>query len=144
MSRTIWLTAAGAFIVGALIGGGAVETYHRASMAQSKELFNLKIRCSAIGKKYVQESSSYLPGVSMGYSLMQVDYSAARNACVGLIMYQSQATGSSASAAVETVDLNSTGTLSITPCHASTDCNDALTKEHKVFDRVVQTGSHDK
>lgn len=129
--------ATGALMLGVLLGGGGVEAYHRTALAHSKELFNQKIRCNSLGRKYAQSESSVFGIVSNQYSMALVDFSQSRSSCVAELMNHLAVQGKPDVSLIQIVDLNSTEILKIEPCQPSGDCTDAMKRARPEFDQFL-------
>lgn len=139
MSRTIWFIGAGALILGVIVGGAGVETYHHTASAHLRELFNQKLRCNGLGKKYADLKSSSAGPISSIYVLERVDYSESRNSCVAEITNNVSVLGRPDLETwnVQIVDVGTQEIMTIYPCPKGSDCVSMLNLAKPEFEKIV-------
>ena len=135
MPKRIWLIGILSVVSGILLGGTAVEIYHRTSQAQKKESFNQRMRCNSLGKKYAESQSSSFGRASNVYVLDLVDYSESRNSCLAELTHQLSVPGSKDWSIVEIVDLTTQESLKLEPCGA--DCGEAMNRGQSDFSNFM-------
>jgi hypothetical protein len=136
MTKTGLLAAiACSFIVGLISGGGVVEMHYRSSAQQDRFLFENKLRCQALAKKYEDDNTSL--AVSTVSSVSTVDYSPARHSCVAEVVRNM----GSVSAYI-VVDLGTNETIyTSTPCE---NCNLQSSQDAAFAKAVASAGSPDE
>lgn len=125
MSRKTWSLILGLFIAGALLGGVSVEIYNQTHFAQSKELFNERLRCNGLAQRYAETRTGSARHGTVAYMVRRVDYSESRTSCIAEmdLTYSSPAPIAD-ERALELVDLATNEVLEEQGC--SGDCSDLI------------------
>jgi hypothetical protein len=103
-----------AFVVGLISGGAVVEVHYRSSAQQDRSLFENKLRCQALAKKYENDNRNFAALTVV----LTVDYSQARHTCVAEIVRNESVISS-----YDVVDLGTKETLYASVCRTGADCN---------------------
>jgi hypothetical protein len=138
VSNRIWLIGIVSLVSGILVGGFAVEMFHRSSQALIRETFNQKMRCNGLGKKYAESQSSSFGLTGNVYVLDLVDYSESRNSCVAELTHELSIPGHKGISLIEIVDLTTQESLKIEPCGA--DCVEAMNRGQSDLASFVSGG----
>lgn len=155
LPRKTWLIAIASLIAGILIGGGGVEahlgstaTRQRAILARSKQVFDQKLTCNRLGKKYVEENTDATALnadatilLQHVYTLEQVDFSEQKNSCVAMVTSLTDTTGKPPAEIwrLQIVDLGTEEILDVDSCPEHGDCQYAHSVLDPEFKKMVDT-----